>query len=527
MTRRAALAAAALAAAAVLAAGPAGATGFTDVGQDIEARAGTAFAATGALRLRGEALANLDLDRGTTPAGAPLFPVPLGDPGAQTLTHGDLRLRTDLAFFGPGAGVAVKVRLDLLDDVALGSAPAGTPIDTRAQRSPADAIRVKRAYGEALTPVGLFAAGRLGSHWGLGMLANAGDCLDCDAGDTADRAAWIAPLLGHLVAAAYDVSASGPFAPRVDGARVVDLDRADDSRSVTLAILRWRGDAARARRRQAGKATLDYGAYLSHRWQDRDVPAWYLPTAQPAPITPAAEMARGFRATAVDAWVRLTLPRARVEAEAALILGALDQPSLIPGVLLPDPVRSRQWGAAVESELGAPDAAFAGGVDLGVASGDPAPGFGAFPDLSGRAPRPGDLDGPQASAPGDHRVDNFRFHPDYRVDRILFREIIGTVTDAVYVRPHARWRSGALGAGTLTVALAVIASRALHADSTPGGAAPLGVEFDPTVAYESRDGFTLALEHAVLLPLSGLDNPATGQSARPAQLLRLRAVYLF
>ena len=40
--------------------------------------------------------------------------------------------------------------------------------------------------------------------------------------------------------------------------------------------------------------------------------------------------------------------------------------------------------------------------------------------------------------PRDRTVDNFRFHPDYRIDRILFREIIGTVTDAVYLRPHAR-----------------------------------------------------------------------------------------
>ena len=40
----------------------------------------------------------------------------------------------------------------------------------------------------------------------------------------------------------------------------------------------------------------------------------------------------------------------------------------------------------------------------------------------------------------DNRIDNFRFHSDYRVDRILFREIIGTVTDAMYAKPHARLR---------------------------------------------------------------------------------------
>ena len=32
-------------------------------------------------------------------------------------------------------------------------------------------IRLKRAYGEALTPFGLFTAGRMGNQFGLGMLA--------------------------------------------------------------------------------------------------------------------------------------------------------------------------------------------------------------------------------------------------------------------------------------------------------------------------------------------------------------------
>ena len=42
--------------------------------------------------------------------------------------------------------------------------------------------------------------------------------------------------------------------------------------------------------------------------------------------------------------------------------------------------------------------------------------------------KPGDLDGAKANPPFHTNVDNFRFHPDYRIDRILFREIIGTVT---------------------------------------------------------------------------------------------------
>jgi hypothetical protein len=40
----------------------------------------------------------------------------------------------------------------------------------------------------------------------------------------------------------------------------------------------------------------------------------------------------------------------------------------------------------------------------------------------------------------DHKITNFRFDPDYRVDMLLFREIIGTVTDALYFKGVAEFR---------------------------------------------------------------------------------------
>src|SRR5205085_7955017 len=74
---------------------PARATGFHEVGQDFIPREKTELDVSGYLRTRGEALYNLDLDRGLMPNGQPLFPVPTGDPTAQTLTHWDMRSRTD------------------------------------------------------------------------------------------------------------------------------------------------------------------------------------------------------------------------------------------------------------------------------------------------------------------------------------------------------------------------------------------------------------------------------------------------
>lgn len=253
--------------------GRAGATGFTDLGQDIAPRRGTGISLDGSLRTRGEALWNLDLDRGLTPSGQALFPTPLGDPGSQLLTHADMRLRTDLSIYAPGGGVAVKVRLDVLDDVTQGSTAEGIPSSSSTQTSPDAPIHIRRAYGEALTPFGLVVAGRVGSQWGLGMLANGGDCADCDSGDSADRVAFITPLAGLIWAVALDISASGPVGARKDGVRGIDLGRSDDVHSVTVAVLSWRNDRARRRRARAGKSTFEWGAYFSHRWQSDDVPA--------------------------------------------------------------------------------------------------------------------------------------------------------------------------------------------------------------------------------------------------------------
>lgn len=531
---RASMRAAALAVA-MLVAREARATGFHEIGQDYLPREKTEVELSGYFRTRGEALHNLDLDRGLTPSGSPLFPVSQVDPRAQTLTHWDMRLRTDVALYAPGSMVGVKARFDVLDNIALGSLPEGVPSAVTTQRSPADAIRVRRVWGELLLPFGFLAAGRMGTHWGLGMVANGGDCLDCDSGDASDRVAFITPLAGHIWALAYDFSATGPVGSRTLQNRTIDLERTTNVRTVTFAWLNWRSDEVRARRRRPdpttgrAKTTVEYGSYITHRWQSNDVPGTYLPTAQP--LDPFANggagiMARGYRASALDAWLRLTFPKARVEAEAAYLTASVDQGSLVPGVLLRDPVKSRQIGAVLQTDFGAPESRFSAGLDAGYASGDPASGFGVVQRPGAAPTRPGDLDGPQANPRRDNRVDNFRFHPDYRVDRILFREILGAVTDAVYARPHARVTIASATSAKLSAHTAVIASSAVEKSSTPSGKAPLGVEIDPSLVFETK-AFLAALDYGVLFPLAGFDNSVANLSAKPAQLIRLRLNYLF
>jgi len=49
---------------------------------------------------------------------------------------------------------------------------------------------VKRVWAKVNTQLGELVFGRMGYHWGLGVLHNDGNCLDCDFGDTYDRVAF-------------------------------------------------------------------------------------------------------------------------------------------------------------------------------------------------------------------------------------------------------------------------------------------------------------------------------------------------
>lgn len=518
------IASAAVAAVALtLAASEAHASGLTDYGQDLHAP-DSVLRFDGYFRTRGSLFYNLDLDRGPTPSGQLLYPVPVERTG-QWLSAFDMRGRADIGIYAPWGDMAIKSRIDVLDNVAFGSAPEGIPAASTTQRTDQPAIRIRRLYGEVLTPLGLLAIGRMGAHWGLGMLAHGGDCLDCDKGDSADRVAFVTPLADHLWALAYDFSATGPFEPDRTGARVIDVEPSAMVHTFSFAVSRWRGPAARARRSAAGKITPEYGALVSYRFQDSDIPATYLPTAQPVALGPGHVMARGYDAVAADLWLRFEGKNFRVETEAAYQHAEVEQASLIPGVLYREPVLSNAFGVALETEAGDDEGRFRGGINAGFASGDEAPGFGAFPPAVGSPPVPGDIEGPQANPPFDREVNNFRFHPDYRIDRVLFREILGTVTDAIYLKPHLRYDLFTNLRGKLTVGVAGVVSFAAVPESTPSGDRLLGVELDPTLAYVSDVGFSAALEQGTLFPLAGLDG--VNLPAQIAQVWRLRLAYTF
>jgi uncharacterized protein (TIGR04551 family) len=132
---------------------------------------------------------------------------------------------------------------------------------------------------------------------------------------------------------------------------------------------------------------------------------------------------------------------------------------------------------------------------------------------------PGVLEGPQYGLNGDHDIRNFRFNPGYRIDLILWREILGQLTDAWYLKPWLRWDilSGLSYEGSLVYSQAMLARSTPSAIEGNGGHAPLGIELDNKFTYAADDGVTAWLHYGLLFPLDGF---AGGGSLTRAHAIR-------
>ena len=500
------------------------------------------FDLDGHLRTRWGLLGNLDLDRGLTPStGQPVFPVPLS--GGQVLGHADMRVRLDLGVH-VGELVAAHVRIDALDGLALGSTPEGFPADRWAQTpwaglgqvAPAsgrnalvDSIRLEHAWGEVMTPIGALVFGRMPlPEWGLGIVTGRADDLDDDFDHAVDRLGFATSLADHILGVSLDVNAIGPTTATSTGGSVsrerVDLALQDNLYTASLSFARLHDDASVRRRRAAGKPTFAYGSYATFRFQQVDFPTYYLGgiASEDGTFTDAEAVARRMWALLVDGWFRVHAGPLRAEVEVAYMHAHVGDASLVPGITVPT-LRGDQLGAAleVEGELLANRVWFEFGA--GLATGDPAPGLGVAPPVGQATASPGDLDGPQFDLSGDSRIDNFRFHPNFRIDQVFWRRIVGAVTDAVYLRPELTLRPNP----TLEVVVSGTVSFAMQQASTPGGHPLYGGEIDLGLNWSPVPGFAARVEGALFLPGAGLHNVAAGLQAKPAGLARTVLAVVF
>lgn len=491
----------------------------------------------GYYRVRGDVFNDLDLSRGPTPTtGQPIFPLPAAGGGDHTITAADMRLRLEPTL-EVGQAVRLHMRVDVLDNLGWGSTPDVLPSTSEpalavAQATPPEtgvnalesSVRVKQVWGEVTLPFGTLAAGRMGGliSWGTGFFINNGDCLGCDHGDSGDRVALTVPVLGHYVTALYELSASGPYVDNFG--ENLDLDRRAQVNTVALAIARYKSTDAQLRRLRAGRTLVQYGLLASYRRQDLDAPGWTQPGGLTRTFGPNDFVGRGLSAFAADLWFMIHHHGLRAEIELATVIGQIDDATNAPGVSFRAPITSKQVGgvASLSYSFHWPLRLRA---ELGYASGDDAPGFGNRIAPGQLTTRPGDLDGPQARPPVDYTIDNFRFSPDYHVDLILWRRILGQVTDAVYIKPTVRLGPFGSRWHHITFDASVIELNAIYPTTPPGQNSYLGTEIDLLARYRYEAGFEVDAGYGIFFPGDGFKNLQLNLAPQPAQTLEIILAY--
>jgi uncharacterized protein (TIGR04551 family) len=504
----------------------------------------------------------------------PNFPGDQCSPNAEdtsTLLSMNMRLRVDPTL-NISDDIRIRSTVDVFDNLVYGSTPESLPgfannpslplpLFAASQNPPQtglnsiyDAIRIKRLWAEVMTPLGQLRFGRMPQHFGLGLLANDGNRLDQDYGDNADQVLFATRIAGHYVVPTYSWSSSGPFG-RGGGAGVggdsgfsyftgengqrYNLDPRDDVHSFILVVAKRDKEEDIAEQIRAGGIVLNYGVFGVYRTQQFDIPNYYTkPGGQAVSSNPVAfpeeYVRRDANAGIGSFWARFQWDKLKIETEIVGIAGVINGTSTTSGDAFdPDlffdgenkPLWILQAGAAVESNYKMLNDQLTLGLDMGIASGDDAFGFGVRPVIK-QQPQPGDFDGKQYGQCAerdpdsgnclriDDNVTNFRFDPDYQVDLILFREILGTVTDAFYVKPHIAYNlTENLGARA-----DLIYSHAVFGSSTPGMVNPLGLELDLTGYYGTEDGFYMMVQYGFFLPFGGFahfSNDVAAQFKQP------------
>ncbi|MCS6797888.1 MAG: TIGR04551 family protein [Myxococcota bacterium] len=435
-----------------------------------------------------------------------------------------LRLAPTLAL---SDDVRVHLQLDVFDNLVLGSTPDGTvvtesggrfervprtprvPLDSFSSTSTppsayrtslSDAIAVRRAWAEVTNRgLGQLRFGRMPSHWGLGLLANGGEGIDQDYQSDVDRIMAITRIAGFYVVAAWDFPNEGfvqqnRLDPLALGFDVADEDDVDQ---YVFAVARRMDPETQRETLQLGRPVLNGGIYLVYRSQLLSSQAIADPFAERPPFDAMTIVRRDAEAFIPDVWMQLLWRGLRVELEAALVVGGIEN------VEVASYERSRyrvfQLGAALETEYRLFDDKLGLHLHAGFASGDE--------DVEGLTVTAGLP--PQLT--DDRTISTFRFHPAYRIDLILWRHVMQQVAGAYYVRPGISYDFIRNAFGQLLGMRAdLVWSRASTPVQTWGNAADLGVELDATLYYRSEDGpdlldgFYGQVQYGVLFPLQGL-----------------------
>ena len=533
----------------------------------------------GYFRVRPELFHKFDLDQPPDASGYWLFPRPDGQftltsglSGGHSIAGTNMRFRLDPTL-NISEEVRIRSQIDALDNVVWGSTPQYAYVrqdrvdigilgssqvpPIAGVNSTQSNLAVKRVWGEVATPIGLLKFGRMGDQYGLGIVHNDGNCLDCDYGVTVDRFQFVAePLPGFFIVPTIDFDLEGLVSGHTNTqGQPYDVTNSDDSHTFGIILARKDTDQKARAKLDSGGTIFNYGLFFQYRSQNYEYKQNGETFTQQDPYKiPNASLSRISRSAYLfipDIWLKLERKAFRIELEAAAYLGKANGclpfnngTSTACDFGLQHQLTIAQYGGALQTEWRFLDGALKVGFEVGAASGDSAPGFGNKPNRPSGQTRPGsttsgaqygDYEGAQygqrpcdptnpAKLCQDFDIRNFRFNQDYRIDLILWREIIGGITDALYLRPGVSYAFN----DSLSVFGAFIYSKALKPTSTPSGnSTQLGIEINAGVRYQTDDGFYAQLAYGVLFPFAGLQynysSPYLGAPVSPGVAQALRA----
>jgi uncharacterized protein (TIGR04551 family) len=504
------------------------------------------------------------------PPALPPFPVPsecLPTQGGTTvlgcgdngLGSGNMRLRIEPTI-NISDQVRVRSQFDVFDNLIMGSTPdsllnpylpnptrsipvgqttAAAPTDvlSNTQNSYVGSILAKRAWGEIDTELGSLRFGRMPWHFGRGMYFNRGDCADCEGGTTVDRMMALTTIYGHQLALAWDFGAQGYNIGYTDlgqnntGGFPLDLTQKDDVTQYMAAITKIDDDKTWRERIAAGDVVVNYGAQLVYRSQDYatfNINQYSTPPygtlGQPTG-TPLTSSDLGNSITAnVNAllfipslWFKLGWKALTVEFEGNVLAGKMGNAGPLrygnSSTSTSDQgLTILQAGFVLASELKLYNDSLFIGFETGGATGDQAE-LAYSPAVSGNGlyypylnyrwkfvPQP----------PGDRNLNDFHFSPEYHVDEILFRRILGTVTNAIYFKPSiAYWLDlDSRKENDVGISGSIIYSIAPVPVSTPGNSMNYGVEMDLGLHYRNqRENIFAGATWGIFWPMAALGRP--------------------
>jgi hypothetical protein len=209
-----------------------------------------------------------------------------------------------------------------------------------------------------------------------------------------------------------------------------------------------------------------------------------------------------------DIWFRVNWRTLRIELEAAGTFGMFRLRDLQAGdqantdveyfdALTRDDLARQivaNFGYALEFKYGLFNDRFHIGFDHGFASGDTANSLGYNP----QNPIPEQND--------DDVISNFRFNPAYNVDLLMFREILGTVSNAAYFKPWAAFYFFDHFSVRADVGYALAASR----QATLGNKWSYGIELDGAARYhDAREPIFFQIQYGVMFPLPAFNRLTT------------------